>query len=291
MEKHERVESAFNTLKKGINEVMQNPEQMKELFKEYGSYRQYNHYSPSNTMILMLETMFRKGKPFQMARGYRQWGKEFNRTVKKGEKAIYILAPKKVKTTTFNEETSEEEIEYIHQGFIGVPVFELSQTEGDVIERPTKNKEYRSLQELNIKDFIGKLDMPVEIEDMVNMNGYTDGKRIAIGRHNDHLAGICTLFHKLAHYNLHYNREGEEVKLYDGDTTNLKELEAETVSFIVSSCLGIDNDYSMKYIIDWNKDNKRLDKEFEDRSYRLLNEALLQVDMFMDCVELIEEEI
>ena len=291
MEKHERVESAFNTLKKGVREVMQNPEQMKELFKGYGSNRQYNHYSPSNTMILMMETMFRKGKPFQMARGYRQWSKEFNRTVKRGEKAIYILAPKKIKTIHINEETGEEEIEYIHQGFIGVPVFELSQTEGEEIARPTKNKEYRTSQELDVQDFINKLDMPVEFEDMVHMNGYTDGKRIAIGRHNNHLASICTLFHELAHYNLHYNREGEEVNIYEEDTTNLKELEAETISFIVSSCLGIDNDYSMKYIINWNKDNQYLDKEFEDRSYRLLNEALTQVDMFMDCVEIIREEV
>lgn len=286
MEQHEKVETAFNTLKRGVQEIMNDPERMRKLFEDYGTYHQYNHYSPHNTLILMFETMFRKGKPFQMARGYRAWMKEYNRQVKKGEKAIYILAPRKVKVKEYDEEQEEYIDKYVHQGFIGVPVFELCQTEGDPIPQDTKNRNYRALQDLKMEEFIKQVNVPIRIEDMINMNGYTDGKTITIGSHNSDLAGICTLFHELAHYNLHYNRDGDRLELYKEASRNLEELEAETVAFIVSSCLGITNEYSMKYIIDWNRDNPELDKEFEDRSYRLLGEAMNQVSMFHNCVDM-----
>ena len=107
-----------------------------------------------------------------------------------------------------------------------------------------------------------------------------------IGTHNSELASISTLFHELAHYHLHFDREGEEVKLYSDDSTNLKELEAEAVSFMVSSALGITNDYSKKYISNWNKEyGARVDEEFEDRSVKLLNEALSQITLFKDCTQ------
>lgn len=280
--KQERVEQAFDTLRQGVLELIQDPEQMQTLFKEYGDHYEYNTYSPFNTMILIFETAIRKGKQFQMARGYRQWEKKFNRKVKKGEKAMYILAPNKIKVTEKDEETGEETVSYIMKGFRPVPVFELSQTEGEPIERPTKNHEYKSLNQLRAKDFIDACGVKVEFEDLLRANGYTNGKKIVLGNHNSELANICTLFHELAHFHLHYDREGEEIKLYSDDSTNLKELEAETVSFMVSSALGIENTYSKKYIANWNGDTENLEGEFRERSYKLLMEALNQIDTFIE---------
>lgn len=61
------------------------------------------------------------------ARGFRQW-KEVNRSVKKGAKAFYILAPyfKKVE-----DEETEEEIKLT--GFFPVPVFGYEDTEGEAL--------------------------------------------------------------------------------------------------------------------------------------------------------------
>ena len=265
-------------------ELIQDPERCENIFKDYGDYYEYNNYSPFNTFILMFETAIRKQRPFQMARGYRSWEKDYNRQVKKGEKAMYILAPNKVKRTEKDEETGEETIKYILKGFRAVPVFELSQTEGEPIERPTKNHEYKSLHELQAQDFITACDVPVEFEELLRANGYTDGRKIVLGTHNSELANICTLFHELAHYHLHYTRDGEELKLYSDDSTNLKELEAEAVSFMVASALGIENNYSKKYITNWNKGVKDLDEEFRERSYRLLEEALNQIDTFIGLI-------
>lgn len=277
----EKVNKAFDTLRKGVIELINNPKEMEQIFRTFGSSYQYNTYSSRNTLILMFETMFRKGKMFQMARGYKQWQKEFNRTVKKGESAMWILAPqRKITAREFDEETGEE-IKHYTTYFKTIPVFELSQTEGEPVPRSNdKNNEYNSAADYDVQDFIAACNVPVMFEDLISANGYTDGKRIVIGNHNDNLAAICTLFHELAHYHLHYEK-GEELKLYSKkEATNFKELEAEAVAFMVSSAFGIDNKYSKKYISTWNMNVKDLDNEFEKRSYDLVMEALNQIDCF-----------
>ena len=278
----EKVKQAFETLRAGVIELIENPNKLEVFFKSYGDNYQYNTYSGRNTMILMFETMLRKGTMFQMARGYKQWQREFNRTVKKGEQAMYILAPqRKIVSKEVNEETGEEVKKYVTY-FKSIPVFELSQTEGDPIPRNyDKNHLYKSSADYKLADFISKVNVPVEFEDMVEANGYTDGKRIVIGNHNNDLAGICTLFHELTHYHLHYDN-GSELKLYSNESSrNLKELEAEAVAFMVSAALGIENNYSREYITNWNSNVKNLDEEFEKRSYYLLMEALNQIDLFI----------
>lgn len=285
MGNEEKIRQAFQTLRESVMELIRNPEKLEETMKHYGDIMEYNRYSPFNTMLLMFDTAILKQKRFNMARGYKQWQKEFNRHVKKGEQAMWILAPNKVKVVEKDEETGEEIVKYVNKGFRSVPVFELCQTEGEPIPQPTKNHEYKSLNDLKLSDFIDLCDVPVEFEDLVGCNGYTDGKKVVIGTHNNELAGICTLFHELAHYHLHFDRDGAEVKLYNDDSTNLKELEAETVSYMVSSALGIKNTYSKKYVANWNKNGCDIDDEFEGRCDKLLQEALNLIDLFAPCVK------
>lgn len=281
--KNKKVEEAFETLRKGVIYLIENPEELEKMFEQYGSNYEYNPYSARNTILLMFQTSALKGTMFQMARGYKTWKTEFNRNVKKGEKAMTILAPIFKTSVTYIDNVEHKKQELI--GFRPVNVFELSQTEGDEIKREkTKNNDYKSLNELNINDFINKIKVPVEFEELLSSNGYTDGKKIVIGKHNDDLAGICTLFHELAHYHLHY-KKGEEMEIYNSDEkVNFKELEAEAVSYMVSSALGIENEYSKKYIAHWNKNIKNIDEEFEKRSYDLLIESLNQIDLFIDLI-------
>ena len=279
----EKVEKAFETLRTGVIDLINKPNELEIFFRTYGEQYHYNKYSPRNTVLLMFQTSARKNRMFQMARGYKQWQNEFNRTVKKGEKAMQILAPRqKVVGVEVDEETGEETKKYATY-FRIVNVFELSQTEGEPIPRNyDKNHLYKSTEDYQLQDFISKCGVNVEFEDLIEANGYTDGKRIVIGRHNNDLAGICTLFHELAHYHLHYSNDGDELKLYSKEeSVNFKELEAEAVAFMVSSALGIENDYSKNYIRNWNSNVKNIDEEFEKRSYKLLMEALTQIDTFM----------
>lgn len=106
------------------------PEMCKQVFiKSVGPSRRW---SLGNKLVMLLHGT-------ADARGYRQW-QEAGRYVKKGVKALYILAPmirhKKVK----NEETDKEEDVEFPVGFVGIPVFRYEDTEGKPIEeyQPTK---------------------------------------------------------------------------------------------------------------------------------------------------------
>ncbi len=63
------------------------------------------------------------------ARGFRQW-QEVGRYVKKGSKAITILAPRFIKKDT----EDEEEAKTILVGFLAVPVFRVEDTEGEPLD-------------------------------------------------------------------------------------------------------------------------------------------------------------
>lgn len=67
------------------------------------------------------------------ARGFKQW-QEVGRTVKKGSKAFYILAPCTRKVKEKDKETGEEKDRVIITGFKGIPVFRYEDTEGPELQ-------------------------------------------------------------------------------------------------------------------------------------------------------------
>ena len=90
------------------------------------------------------------------ARGFKQW-MESNRYVKKGSKAIYILAP--WITRMHREEEKEEtpiHISQILKGFLAIPVFRVEDTDGE-------NLDYQKLElpELPLLDVANKWGIDV----------------------------------------------------------------------------------------------------------------------------------
>ena len=65
------------------------------------------------------------------ARGYRQWG-EVGRHVRKGSRAVYILAPRMVKVA--DKDDKEKEEREVMVGFRALPVFRYEDTEGKAIK-------------------------------------------------------------------------------------------------------------------------------------------------------------
>jgi len=77
----------------------------------------------SNYSFLNRTIIFMHG--YNDCRGYAMW-KEVERHVKKGEKSVHILAPRFLKKV--NEQTETEET--FLAGFVTVPLFDITQTEG-----------------------------------------------------------------------------------------------------------------------------------------------------------------
>jgi len=143
------------------------------------------------------------------ARGFNQW-QEVGRHVKKGAKAIYILAPitkkKLVRRTETDPETGEiqviEEERVVITGFRGVPVFRYEDTEGEPLPEadydppeppPLFDVAKRFVGDVKYKPFIG------------GYYGYFNPakREIVLNTHD-----ASTFFHELAHAVHHQVKPG-----------------------------------------------------------------------------------
>lgn len=132
------------------------------------------------------------------ARGFKQW-QNVGRSVNKGAKAFYILAPAKRKVTrkVTDEETGEEKEEEraIITGFREVPVFRCEDTEGDPIPKP----EYDPLtppplQEIARKFGVQEIRYEPGDGNCYGFFSWGNGKRIVL-----HTYDVKTWFHELGH--------------------------------------------------------------------------------------------
>src|SRR5918911_2476956 len=127
-QRDERMSTLMQQLEAGVEAI-----QTSEDFKRYlRTAAAFHTYSPNNVLLILAQ----KPEATRVA-GYKTW-QTLGRQVKKGERAIYIFAPHPYRVTT-EDETGEEQT---HEGltFRTVPVFDISQTEGDPIltlEAPT----------------------------------------------------------------------------------------------------------------------------------------------------------
>ena len=108
------------------------------------------------------------------ARGFRQWN-ECKRYVKKGSKAIYILAPLTKKVVEKEENTDEETARIIVVGFRPIPVFRLEDTDGE----PLPTFDYTPKTYPPFFDVAEKLCVKVEYKALRSdyYGRYTSGQR------------------------------------------------------------------------------------------------------------------
>lgn len=222
-------------------------------------------YSLHNTILIAMQ----RPDASQVA-GYRKW-QELGRQVRKGERAVRILAPRRVRVE--DGESGEEAHRLV--GFIGVSVFDVSQTEGKPLGEAPKPApiEGDSHAELigRLEAFARERGYGVCRERLpAGMGGYCDesAKRIAL---SDSLAPngeVRTLIHELAHtYGIGYARYQRGVA----------EAIVEAATAIACRSLGLDTDLaSVPYIAGWSDgDAEVIEAQAEtiDRIARELTEA------------------
>ena len=106
--------------------------------------------------------------------------------MRKGERAIWILAPMARKITSEDEETREETTRRIITGFRGAAVFDVAQTDGAALAEPVAAKlEGDAPAELwNRLEIVRRREwLPRDPGDSEHgANGYTDpsGKRVVV---------------------------------------------------------------------------------------------------------------
>jgi len=247
---------------------------VKDLFNSetYANYLRtmasFHKYSTRNTLLIHMQ----KPEATHVA-GFSAWQTNFNRHVKKGEKAIKIFAPIPLKITKEmekidpetqrpiigeNGEPIREEIEIKMARFKIVNVFDISQTDGEPLPRLVQDLTGNVEQYEAFVDALRAVSpLPITFEPLPND---TDGKcifgdKIVIREGMSEVQTVSAIIHEIAHAKLHdlesIRQMGENATPKDRRT---EEVEAEAVAFSTNAYFGIDtSENSFGYIAEWSQ--------------------------------------
>ena len=271
----ERMKEITDRLETGIQELFES-----ERYKAYlTTMSKFHSYSFNNTLLIAMQGG-------QLVAGYNKWRDDFHRNVKKGEKAIKILAPAPFKAKKEVQKLDAQgrpvmgkdgkpvtEVQEIQvPAFKIVSVFDVSQTEGEPL--PSIGVEELTGSVERYGEFFKALEqtspVPIGFEDIPGgSHGYyhLTEKRIAIQEGMSELQTLKTAIHEIAHSKLHaIDPEAPAIDQADRPDSRTREVQAESVAYAVCQHYGLDtSDYSFGYVAGWSsgKDLKELKASLE----------------------------
>lgn len=206
------------------------------------------------------------------ARGFKQW-QDVGRSVKKGSKAIAILAPsyKTFWSTIEDEETGEKKKvkKKVLMGFYGIPVFRYEDTEGNELEY--KNIELPEMPLMIVAEKLG-----LQVSAMPGGKPY-----LGYYRHNTEIK-LCTddesvFYHELAHAMHHHVFGNDFLKMTSEHKEIVAELCAAALGYLCGKKLPktIGNHY--RYIARYSKA-----KNPANTCIRVLNECAAVIDKIVE---------
>ena len=236
-----------------------------EQFKSFlDTMSKFHNYSLNNIHLLKMQN-----PNVSRVASFNKWKTDFERTVKKGSKALKIWIPYQVKTKisanqnelSFSPSENEmEEKEVTVTRFKLGNVFDISQTEGKELPKAINEltgsvKDYEDLYRA-AKAVSMDNQVSISFEDIKreSANGYysPDENRIVISKGlkgQEHI--LKTIFHEMAHSDLHRGTNAQ----YGDDQYRKQELQAESVAYVVANHFGFDtSSYSFGYLAIWAKD-------------------------------------
>jgi len=164
------------------------------------------------------------------ARGFRQW-QEVGRSVKAGEKALFILAPLTALKTETDKATGNEVKRPVIFGFKSLPVFGFEQTEGEPLPQgdPEIERWIASLPLLEVARSWGLSIQAYSGKAGKVLGGYSLGKGIYVGVKN-----LSTWAHELIHA-----ADDKNGNLVEKGQQWCSEVVAELGGAILLECLGL----------------------------------------------------
>lgn len=253
--KQEEIDKLLEDIEKGVKDVFKS-----DKFKEFlDTMSKFSSYSISNCVLIQMQR-----PDATLIAGYRKWQKDFERQVQKGEKAIIIIAPiiKTKKENVLDEQGNKlkdsngneilKDTNYL-DGYKKTNVFDVSQTKGKELPQIaidlTTNFENEKIYDNYMNAIKAVSSVPIRFDNIIepNCKGYfsLDKQEIVIKEGLSNHQSIKTAIHELAHSILH--NETNDL------TRDIKEVQAESVAYVVSKNLGIDtSSYSFEYIASWS---------------------------------------
>ncbi|MCM3318006.1 ArdC-like ssDNA-binding domain-containing protein [Rummeliibacillus stabekisii] len=273
-QKQADVDELFNVLNEGVLNVQMNPDIFKALLEMSALMPSYSF---RNVILIKAQCPHAR-----YVASFKEW-KELNRHVKKGERSIRILAPRFKMIT--DEETGEREKKLI--GFVSVPVFDYSQTDGEPlpIEKCKLTLEGESTEAEEILQLVKSLAAKDECKFEFGDTGYSNGYyapalhliRVSEKLTTNHKAK--TAVHELVHSRVH--RDSRQ-----STSEEERECVAEGTAFIICSYFGLDtSSYSFEYVKSWSDNEEAVLKYgtiIRETAEQLINEFELAITLKED---------
>jgi len=309
--RQETIDKAIETMNKGIYEYLDS-DRFKTLLD---TMSKFHDYSLNNTLLILEQNP----RATQLA-GYNKWQQDFNRQVKRGEKGLMIWMPVEIKVKENHYVLDEngnrilgddgkfkrEEVVVKKRTFKIGYTFDVSQTEQiegkEVIElSPVKELEG------NVKDYptLTKALMeispvPIKIEAFkASAKGCYNSltNEIKIQPDMSEAQTIKTMIHEIAHSIVHSDENLNQLKQKDNVefSKNEKEVQAESIAYIVSSHLGIDtSDYSFPYVATWGLSTEPSDLENVKQNLKCIKSTSMyltsKLDTYMEQLQAQQEQ-
>ena len=292
-------EKALEALTTGIQSVLDD----KDWAGFLSTVKQMHDYSFNNKLLIMFEQAKRGLSISSLVAGKTKWNDKFNRQLKAGEwsKPIWILAPVLINK---KDENGNDIIGMngkpvqVPIRVRGVRVYDYRQTDGDPIETPDTIGMMDQLE--------GNIEAPVfealccvasarsveviphaptnELGGALGRCWFTGpngrANKIEIKEDLNIPTMISVMAHELGHAILH-NRD----EYIEHDSSSIKELEAESVAYLVCSNYGIDlGSRSFKYIVSHNVASEDVVADIlrsGERIFRAYNEIVEIVDDYL----------
>lgn len=277
------VNEAYAELENGLQELMTSEKYLDFL----NTMAERPRYSFNNTVLVYLQ------KPdATFLAGYGKFRETYGHQVIQGEKGIKIFAPiiRKKKNNLIegeiekSKDNKEEKEEETIVGFRMVKIFDISQTkpimekteEGNEIPCKKAQKLIDSLSYLKMVNLWAEdeefqeellaaakdmIDIPVKEKELSpDLGGYfrfqdKDNLHIVLNNKFDITSRFTTLLHEWTHYHLHNPFKKETEWITEKFKKQDKEIQAESVAYIVAKHFGIDSSpESFKYVASWSKE-------------------------------------
>lgn len=269
----EEMQDIFKRIDRGVEEVFNS-----DKYKEYLKFvSKFTDYSARNTMLINLQR-----PDATLVGSYGLW-KRLGRSVIKGENGIMIMSPVPHKTGQYREierqaedewgnklynDDGTEKMETVEKAIVEMAfrkqyVFDLSQTDGKPIPDPVQELSGEIDEEkLNVIFKAVKKTTGIAPE-YRNITGGAKGyyspssNSIIIKSGMSGEQVLKTVVHESAHCLLH---DPDKKIVTVKSPRNEKEVQAESIAFIVCEKLGVDtSEYSFPYIASWSE-GKQLDQ-------------------------------
>ena len=310
--KKQKLQQSANTINKAVDSYIEDPQ---KLFEFFMFSQQFHDYSYRNKMLI-----YKQRESARQVAKYSLW-KEKGYQVRKGEKALSILAPTFIKIVVDKKgnricdlkDITDEVKQKLEQGiynirqrrnwYIAVPVFDIAQTTCPVEEYPAiwkdnfvfgQNEHFKELQQSITNYLEQELNVSAAaVDDAQRANILAGARGITIYAPEKTLVfydpelsenqQIKTLIHETAHANLH-SPHADEQSCKDDLERGLKEFQAELCAGIVCQYYGIDTaTATTSYIHGWLEtvDPKLVAKQ----KFALVEEVLKCADNLTDFVD------